>query len=702
MSGKKKKKQKSTISCFPLKGQPPKKVARSEEETVEEAVEEIVVELEEDSRETGRKRGLSGAATYRCSFKNEWSIKWPFITLGTTSSYYWCSVCRQENSCVHQGVRDVSRHIESKRHRAKEQALNSAGSVAQFFTPPASEVKVAVAMVQHNVPFAVADHISLLYKECFKDSPTAPNVKSASTKTACIINKAVAPRIRNGLVTKMRKNPFTLVTDGSNDTGLEKMNPITVRIFDTTKVVHRFLDMCTTSGRSSGTAEVIYKKINDVLRENNIPWRNCVGLSIDNAPVNTGAKNSISGRMLKENNSIYLHGCPCHIIHNTARQAGQRFLEISGFDPEDLAVDVGYWFKGSTNSKGYSAEFCDFHGSEYMETLPHISEQWLSLETCVTRILQQYGPLTSYFKSFATLPVFSPLNLLFQREKSSIFQLHGEMTTFILELCARFMKPAALLQSRQVHDIHYKDPLNQLPGEKLDVGFTTRATLNRLLEAGDLTPQEVQQFQQASLAFLVRAVEYAINKLPLKEALLQHAKFVDVQQRAECGVEDALYFVDRFHELLPFHGPREHNKVSEEFLEYQLMDIPMPQDPSTFDVEEFWGRMSSTKNKVTGLSQFARLSKIAELVLVLPHSSADAERVFSMVGLNETKTRDSLALDGTLSSIIAVKMAGPEPHCFKWEPPTPILKASKSATNAYNTHHRHPSPTPALPDEISL
>lgn len=24
-------------------------------------------------------------------------------------------------------------------------------------------------------------------------------------------------------------------------------------------------------------------------------------------------------------------------------------LQVTGFDPEDLAVDVGHWFKGSTN-----------------------------------------------------------------------------------------------------------------------------------------------------------------------------------------------------------------------------------------------------------------------------------------------------------------------------------------------------------------
>ncbi|XP_061584295.1 uncharacterized protein LOC133449178 [Cololabis saira] len=231
-------------------------------------------------------------------------------------------------------------------------------------------------------------------------------------------------------------------------------------------------------------------------------------------------------------------------------------LSVTGFDPEDLAVDVGYWFKDSTNRKGYLSEFCEFHGSEYMEKLQHISIRWLSLERCLTRLLQQYEPLTSYFKSLnekqprfrrpvdafsnpltevyllfyqATLPAFSTLNLLLQREKSSIFLLHEEMTKFIRKLCAKFLKLAAL-QNQGVHEIQYKDHSNQL-----------------------------------------------------------------------------------FPELLPFHGPQEHDQLREEFLDYQLMDIPMPQDPATFDTEAFWGNMSSLKNRVTGLSRFGRLSEIAKL-----------------------------------------------------------------------------------------
>ena len=57
----------------------------------------------------------------------------------------------------------------------------------------------------------------------------------------------------------------------------------------------------------------------------------------------------------------------------------------------------------------------------------------------------------------------------------------------------------------------------------------------------------------------------------------------------------------RFVELLPYHGPQEHDELSEEFLEYQLLDIPMPQDPTTFDTEAFWDNMSSLKNRVRNI-----------------------------------------------------------------------------------------------------
>jgi hypothetical protein len=113
-----------------------------------------------------------------------------------------------------------------------------------------AEVKIANLLVQHNIPLAVTDHLSPIFKDVFPDSDTAKGYASARTKTTCIINGSLAPHFRAALVEAMKNKPFAIAVDGSNDTGLEKMNPLTVRHFDDTRgeVVTQFLDMCLTSG----------------------------------------------------------------------------------------------------------------------------------------------------------------------------------------------------------------------------------------------------------------------------------------------------------------------------------------------------------------------------------------------------------------------------------------------------------------------
>ena len=98
-----------------------------------------------------------------------------------------------------------------------------------------------------------------------------------------------------------------------------------------------------------------------------------------------------------------------------------------------------------------------------------------------------------------------------------------------------------------------------------------------------------------------------------------------------------------------------------------------------------WNELSKMKNP-DGTSQFCRLSKVAQLVLVIPHSNAQEERVFSLVTKNKTSFRPNLKLDGTLCSILQVKLANPEP-CHQYEPEKSVLKTAKSATMLYNRSH---------------
>ena len=125
----------------------------------------------------------------------------------------------------------------------------------------------------------------------------------------------------------------------------------------------------------------------------------------------------------------------------------------------------------------------------------------------------------------------------------------------------------------------------------------------------------------------VRALEYALENLPLKDDLLKNASFVSYKTRDDASFSQVEYFVDRFvtctrtrecrftlslshshsytntlmhvylklnfHRfgtLLPYESPQKLDLLSEEFTEYQLLqDADIPQDiwdKATVAVEE--------------------------------------------------------------------------------------------------------------------
>ena len=90
-------------------------------------------------------------------------------------------------------------------------------------------------LVQHNLPIATADHLGPLFKAIFPDSQIASKYAAARTKTTAILNAAMGPHCHQSLVEHCHSHPFTLGTDGSNDSRLLKMNPVTIRLFDIKK-----------------------------------------------------------------------------------------------------------------------------------------------------------------------------------------------------------------------------------------------------------------------------------------------------------------------------------------------------------------------------------------------------------------------------------------------------------------------------------
>ena len=84
---------------------------------------------------------------------------------------------------------------------------------------------------------------------------------------------------------------------------------------------------------------------------------------------------------------------------------------------------------------------------------------------------------------------------------------------------------------------------------------------------------------------------------------------------------------------------------------------------------------------------FLRLWKVVRLILTIPHSNAEEERVFPIVRKNKTCFRPRLDPEETLASIVAVKLTMESESVETFNIPQEVLTAAKSATYKYKLSH---------------
>ena len=64
-----------------------------------------------------------------------------------------------------------------------------------------------------------------------------------------------------------------------------------------------------------------------------------------------------------------------------------------------MVIDIYYWFGKSTKRKASLAEFYSFCDIGYRKIVKHVNTRWLGLERAISRVLQQFPGLKSYFLS---------------------------------------------------------------------------------------------------------------------------------------------------------------------------------------------------------------------------------------------------------------------------------------------------------------
>ena len=200
--------------------------------------------------------------------------------------------------------------------------------------------------------------------------------------------------------------------------------------------------------------------------------------------------------------------------------------------------------------------------------------------------------------------------------------------------------------------------------------------------------------------FIEKAYD-TLLKMNVGSSFWEMAQWNDFDSRQNVKWSHVEYFVEKYKGILQ-DDDYEMDKLFEEFIDFEsLSDSELPsaawEDAAVkeFDDGSKEYRIDTLQYHIQQLrflagnnQRFELLFEVAKLTLITPHSNTGIERVFSLVNKNKSagSDRNQLDIEGSLSSILAVKMERTESQekCYCFKPFDELLNSARKATNTYS------------------
>ncbi|PFX21813.1 hypothetical protein AWC38_SpisGene13665 [Stylophora pistillata] len=192
------------------------------------------------------------------------------------------------------------------------------------------------------------------------------------------------------------------------------------------------------------------------------------------------------------------------------------------------------------------------------------------------------------------------------------------------------------VMKKALNEINLQDPTIYLPLSSIHLGGMTKFTLQRLLNQGEISPTAYTHFLTAAQEYFKAAFQYVLSKSPITDELLKHATWINVQKLSQAKWESVECFLSRFQSAL---NTVNIDKMYDEFHNYRSLtddDIGMiawkearvvdglvnDQKIFFYRVDIMWWYISQMVIPESSAIRFCHLQKVAELVVLLPHSNA--------------------------------------------------------------------------------
>ena len=204
----------------------------------------------------------------------------------------------------------------------------------------------------------------------------------------------------------------------------------------------------------------------------------------------------------------------------------------------------------------------------------------------------------------------------------------------------------------------------------------TKSKLNDLLENGDLSEVQYEKFMVVDIEFYKVSLKYILEKMSVEALFWKHAVWVDFEERANTNWSDCEFIALKLANVLGFDEEKL-ELFYEQLHEYKIInDAELPDEAyeeallsgtndghkKEYRVDVIWYYLQNMRSPVGYNYHFKFLFEVARIVLTIPHSNAGIELLFSLVNKNknESSDRNRLDIEGSLSSILTVKIERPE------------------------------------------
>ena len=643
------------------------------------------------------------------TFLKSYMTKFPWVSPCTTKHaenpfYAHCLYCKSDFYIGSAGASDIKRHMKGAKHSKLEEMRNNQPRLGTFMENRQksaaerealekkeremkekaaaeakekqlkedtirAEVMMVELLTELNLSMNAATTLTASFKKMFPDSVIAQRFQCSRTKTTAIV-KDLALKHKELLHQRMKSGPFSLATDGSNDSNA-KLYPIVVRTLNPETLAVEAEVVSLPVLEESATGENIFNLLDQLLVECDIKWENCVSFGCDNASVMTGIHRGVMSYIRKKNPNCVLSGCTLHLVHIAAEKAAHQLP----YQPGDLLTDIYYYMKKSSVRQRNLHKWQEYYNKEQRNVLKHVSTRWLSISRCIDRLVDDWRPLRSFFEEeckntkagtaanakakaiYATLSsetakacalflkyavkVFDPFLTSNQSDAPKIHLLQESMSRLMMDVLSKFVKPTACC-FKSAFEIEYDLPYNIKDLNEVSIGSETE----KYMKNKGFSKQKKSDFMKSVIAYYKSVCSYMKGNLPHDSNFLRNISAAKPEKLIQSGSMAQLKaIISDQPAFIPAGATAD--TIESELIRLQQI-IAENKLPEADRLDQRWALQA----KQDPATRFACLFLLN--LLVVPHSSASCERVFSYVRKIKTDQRARMG-DSLLEALVICK-----------------------------------------------